>query len=100
MPVIRKHEKYCDDVRRLSEAGLSDPEIVRELNLDVSHKTITRRRKKYNIPPGILHRPSKTDPHADTIIKMRKSGAYLKDIAHEIGVSESAVQKFIARNQP
>ena len=98
MPVIRKHEKYSEEVRRLAESGMTDPEIAEKFG--VARLTIHAWRKKYNIPPAVTHRRSRTAPHADTIIKMRKSGAYLKDIAQEIGVSESAVQKFIARNQP
>jgi transposase len=98
MPVIRRHEKYSDEVRKLASSGLSDPEIVRELNLDVSHKTITHWRKKYNIPPGTLHRPSKTEPHADTIIAMRKSGALHHEIASEIGVHKSTISHFFRRH--
>ena len=96
MPVLRKHEKYCEDVRRLSEAGLSDSEIAEHFG--VVTRTIAKWRKRYCIPPAIMHRRSKTEPHADTIIRMRKSGALYREIAEEIGVSESAVQKFIAGN--
>ena len=95
MPVIRKHEKYSEEVRRLAESGMTDPEIAEKFG--VARLTIHAWRKKYNIPPAVTHRRSRTAPHADKIIKMRKSGAYLKDIAHEIGVSESAVQKFCVR---
>jgi hypothetical protein len=35
MPVLRKHEKYCDDVRRLSEAGLSDSEIAERIGANI-----------------------------------------------------------------
>lgn len=96
MPVLRKHEKYCDDVRRLNEAGLSDSEIAEHFG--VVTRTVAKWRKRYCIPPAITHRRSKTEPHADTIIRMRKSGALYREIAEEIGVSESAVQKFIAGN--
>lgn len=96
MPILKKHEKYSEEVRRLAESGMTDPEIAEKFG--VARLTIHAWRKKYNIPPAVTHRRSRTAPHADTIIRMRKSGAYLKDIAQEIGVSESAVQKFIAGN--
>ena len=45
MPVLRKHEKYCDDVRRLSEAGLSDSEIAEHFG--VVTRTVAKWRKRY-----------------------------------------------------
>ena len=98
MPVIKKHEKYCDEVLKLAASGMTDPEIAEKLG--VTRLMILAWRKRYNIPPAVTHRKSRTAPHADTIIRMRKSGALYREIAQEIGVSESAVQKFIARNQP
>ena len=96
MPVIKKHEKYCDEVRKLASSGMTDPEIAEKFG--VSRLVILAWRKRYNIPPAVTHRKSRTAPHADTIIRMRKSGALYREIAQEIGVSESAVQKFIAGN--
>lgn len=96
MPVLRKHEKYCDDVRRLSEAGLSDSEIAEHFG--VVTRTIANWRKRYCIPPAIMHRRSKTDPHADKIINMKKSGKLYHEIASEIGVSPAAISHFFRRH--
>ena len=96
MPVLRKHEKYCDDVRRLSEAGLSDSEIAEHFG--VVTRTVANWRKRYCIPPAIMHRRSKTEPYADTIIAMRKAGALHHEIASEIGVSEAAISRFFRRH--
>jgi len=96
MPVLRKHEKYCDDVRRLSEAGLSDSEIAEHFG--VVTRTIANWRKRYCIPPAIMHRRSKTEPYADTIIRMRESGALYHEIASEIGVHKSAISHFFRRH--
>ena len=51
MPVLRKHEKYCEDVRRLSEAGLSDSEIAEHFG--VVTRTVAKWRKRYCIPPEL-----------------------------------------------
>lgn len=96
MPVIKRHEKYCDDVRKLSEAGLSDSEIAERFG--VVTRTIANWRKRYCIPPAIMHRRSMTEPYADTIITMRKAGALYHEIASEIGVSESAISHFFRRH--
>jgi transposase len=96
MPVIRKHEKYYEEVRKLSASGMTDPEIAEKFG--VARLTVHAWRKRYNIPPAVTHRKSRTAPHAETIIRMRKSGALYREIAEEIGVSESAVQKFVVRN--
>ena len=97
MPIIRKHVKYCEEVRAMNRAGMTDSEIAEKFG--VARLTVVAWRRRYDIPPAITHRRSRTEPHSETILRMRESGMYLKDIAKAIGVSESAVQKFVARCQ-
>ena len=34
MPVIRKHEKYSEEVRRMAASGMTDPEIAEKFGLE------------------------------------------------------------------
>lgn len=96
MAVIRLRDKYYHEFMNLYNAGLNDHEIAKELGI-VYPSTICEWRRRLGLPANINHRPSKTEPHADRIIGLRALGLYHKDIADVIGVSTSAVQKFLQR---
>lgn len=96
MAVIKLRDKLYPEFIRLYNAGLNDHQIAKELGI-VYPSTICDWRRRRGLPANINHRPSKTEPHADRIIGLRALGLYHREIADVIGVSESAVQKFLQR---
>lgn len=98
IPIVRRHVKLYPEFIKLYKDGLNDRKIsdaliVRDPN------TICRWRKIHGLPANITHRPSKVEPHAEKVVRLRQSGMLYREIAAEIDVSTSAIQQYFKKRE-